>query len=253
MPGLRRVGRAASLPAPQIVSKILQRGSHALIAEQGCAGFARCSGRWPHSLPADPGRIAPSIRPDLISGRQLFLKTCSKPERPKIALVGTPCPYQKPHPGLKRDEQHVGHRCSSSASRSLSRASRSTWSSDVGRPLRHGAPSCVTTHWTSRPWTCSLFRPLASICSMSSSSSGWPAETLSGCHVVALGEGHLRRILTKYAAYYNEWRTHRSLNKDAPIHRATPYRIRARPRRPSSPRLQNLVFSTHRRQTPQRE
>jgi hypothetical protein len=110
MPGLRRrVGRAASLPAPQIVSKILQRGSHALIAEQGCAGFARCSGRWPHSLPADPGRIAPSIRPDLISGRQLFLKTCSKPERPKIALVGTPCPYQKPHPGLKRDEQHVRH------------------------------------------------------------------------------------------------------------------------------------------------
>jgi hypothetical protein len=42
-------------------------------------------------------------------GRQLFLKSCSKPERPKIALVGTPCPYQKPHPGLKRDEQHVGH------------------------------------------------------------------------------------------------------------------------------------------------
>ena len=41
--------------------------------------------------------------------RQLFLKSCSKPERPKIALVGTPCPYQKPHPGLKRDEQHVGH------------------------------------------------------------------------------------------------------------------------------------------------
>jgi transposase InsO family protein len=39
-------------------------------------------------------------------------------------------------------------------------------------------------------------------------------------HVVALGERHLRRILTKYAAYYNRLRTHRSLNKDAPIHRA---------------------------------
>jgi hypothetical protein len=38
--------------------------------------------------------------------------------------------------------------------------------------------------------------------------------------LVALGEGHLRRILTKYAAYYNELRTHRSLDKDAPIHRA---------------------------------
>ena len=39
-------------------------------------------------------------------------------------------------------------------------------------------------------------------------------------HVVVLGEAYLRRILTKYAAYYNQLRTHRSLNKDAPIHRA---------------------------------
>jgi hypothetical protein len=39
-------------------------------------------------------------------------------------------------------------------------------------------------------------------------------------HVVALGEGHLRRVLHSYAHYYNESRTHRSLNKDAPVHRA---------------------------------
>ena len=39
-------------------------------------------------------------------------------------------------------------------------------------------------------------------------------------HMVVLGEAHLRRILLKYATYYNELRTHRSLNKDAPIHRA---------------------------------
>src|SRR5213593_1221017 len=45
----------------------------------------------------------------------------------------------------------------------------------VRRP-RDGAPSCVTTHRTSPPWTCSLSRPLASICSMFSSSFGWPAE-----------------------------------------------------------------------------
>jgi transposase InsO family protein len=38
--------------------------------------------------------------------------------------------------------------------------------------------------------------------------------------VIVLGETHLRRILTKYASYYNELKTHRSLNKDAPIHRA---------------------------------
>src|SRR5712672_3054181 len=39
-------------------------------------------------------------------------------------------------------------------------------------------------------------------------------------HIVFLGEAHLRRTLTKYATYYNWSRTHRSLNKDAPIHRA---------------------------------
>src|ERR1700716_1711105 len=73
MPELcRRVWRAAPSPPPQIVSKILQRVSHALIAEQGCAGFARCPCGWPHSLPAHPGRIAPSIRRDLISGRDRY-------------------------------------------------------------------------------------------------------------------------------------------------------------------------------------
>jgi hypothetical protein len=35
-----------------------------------------------------------------------------------------------------------------------------------------------------------------------------------------LSEVHFRRILKKYATYYNALRTHRSLNKDAPIHRA---------------------------------
>src|SRR6202521_4006170 len=39
-------------------------------------------------------------------------------------------------------------------------------------------------------------------------------------HMIVLGEAHLRRILCRYSAYYNEWRTHRSLNKDAPMHRA---------------------------------
>src|ERR1019366_1356500 len=39
-------------------------------------------------------------------------------------------------------------------------------------------------------------------------------------HMIVFGEAHLRRILGAYAAYYNELRTHRSLNKDAPFHRA---------------------------------
>jgi hypothetical protein len=39
-------------------------------------------------------------------------------------------------------------------------------------------------------------------------------------HMIVLGEAHLRRILRGYAAYYNVSRTHRSLNKDAPLQRA---------------------------------
>ena len=39
-------------------------------------------------------------------------------------------------------------------------------------------------------------------------------------HLIVLGAQHLRRILRCYAHYYNEVRTHRSLNKDTPISRA---------------------------------
>src|SRR6266851_917299 len=38
-------------------------------------------------------------------------------------------------------------------------------------------------------------------------------------HIIVSGEAYLRRILNSYAAYYNSVRTHRSLNKDAPISR----------------------------------
>ena len=39
-------------------------------------------------------------------------------------------------------------------------------------------------------------------------------------HMIVFGKAHLRQILGAYATYYNESRTHRSLNKDAPFHRA---------------------------------
>jgi transposase InsO family protein len=38
-------------------------------------------------------------------------------------------------------------------------------------------------------------------------------------HIVVFGEAHLRRILRSYARYYNDIRTHRSLDKDAPVTR----------------------------------
>ena len=38
--------------------------------------------------------------------------------------------------------------------------------------------------------------------------------------MLIFGESHLRRILSAYAAYYNQTRTHLALQKDAPLHRA---------------------------------
>ena len=38
-------------------------------------------------------------------------------------------------------------------------------------------------------------------------------------HIIVFGEEHLRRVLQSYACYYNGTRTHRSLDKDAPVHR----------------------------------
>src|SRR3954470_10553254 len=39
-------------------------------------------------------------------------------------------------------------------------------------------------------------------------------------HVVVFGERHLRHLLGSYQKYYNDARTHLSLNKDAPASRA---------------------------------
>jgi transposase InsO family protein len=38
-------------------------------------------------------------------------------------------------------------------------------------------------------------------------------------HTIVFGEVHLRRLLTYYASYYNQIRTHRALQKDAPLPR----------------------------------
>ena len=38
--------------------------------------------------------------------------------------------------------------------------------------------------------------------------------------MLIFGEVHMRRMLSAYAAYYNQTRTHRALQKDAPLRRA---------------------------------
>src|SRR5271169_5769945 len=70
----RRVWRAAPSPPTRILPEILQRGSHALIAEQGCTNSAGGPDRWRHHCQAASGRIASSVRPDLISGTDTALR-----------------------------------------------------------------------------------------------------------------------------------------------------------------------------------
>ena len=74
-------------------------------------------------------------------------------------------------------------------------------------------------------------------------------------HFVVLGEAHLRRILRAYARYYNDIRTHRSLDKDAlacrPLQRTGIISSHADPWRTSSPLRPGVGFRyTQRRATP---
>jgi transposase InsO family protein len=48
-------------------------------------------------------------------------------------------------------------------------------------------------------------------------------------HVIVMGEAHLRRLLRAYADYYNTWRTHLGLDKDAPLARPVHDRGRIMP------------------------
>src|SRR5258706_11609978 len=70
-------------------------------------------------------------------------------------------------------------------------------------------------------------------------------------HIIVLGEVHLRQILQSYARYYNDIRTHRSLDKDAPvsrqIQRIGSIKITRHPWRTSPPLRPSLSFRyTHR-------
>src|SRR5262249_53534112 len=149
--------------------------------------------------------------------------------------------------------------CLSLALRSPSRRWPNTWSGGMNRQVRDGAPSCATTRRTSLLWICSRADsakpPLERGPAIRYSRSGlhlrhvvtrrlramgirdkpiapaspWQngfAERLIGSirrecadHFVIWGETHLRRILRTYARYYNDIRTHWSLDKDAPAFR----------------------------------
>jgi hypothetical protein len=72
-------------------------------------------------------------------------------------------------------------------------------------------------------------------------------------HIIVSGKVYLRQTLISYAAYYNSVRTHRSLNKDAPMFRPIQQIgiIRSHPRR-ASPSLRPDLSFRHTQVRPQR-
>ena len=92
------------------------------------------------------------------------------------------------------------------------------------------ATSSVTAIDALARYSSDVFVPWASAIAPPPRGSPWQngyAERLIGSirrecidHVIVFGERHLRHLLRSYLDYYNETRTHLSLDKDAPISRA---------------------------------
>jgi hypothetical protein len=62
--------KSSRKPVPWVLSSwVVQRHAHSPVIEQGRADIARRRKRGTHYLSSDPGRIAPSIWPDVIYGR----------------------------------------------------------------------------------------------------------------------------------------------------------------------------------------
>jgi hypothetical protein len=69
--------------------------------------------------------------------------------------------------------------------------------------VRHGHPRQADgIGFTLAEWLCRLIGSIRRECTD---------------HIIVFGEAHLRQILRSYCCYYNGIRTHRSLDKDAPV------------------------------------
>ncbi len=106
----------------------------------------------------------------------------------------------------------------------------------IARQITEAFPSNEAPRYIIRDWDCIYgavvtrrLRAMGIRDKPTAAASPWQngfAERLIGSirrecvdHIIVLGEMHLRRVLKSYAGYYNSVRTHRSLNKDAPVSR----------------------------------
>ena len=95
MPGSRDHNwRATSAPYPAFVPAILQRHPNAPVIGQGLTANQIRPGGRPHSSAADPRRIAPSLRPELIFDRHSQLQVgschCEAPDATLVVQIEAP-------------------------------------------------------------------------------------------------------------------------------------------------------------------
>jgi hypothetical protein len=114
----------------------------------------------------------------------------------------------------------------------------------AGEPERAGGSADAALPAAAAPLPCQKLSHRETDCITTTCESEFSLQT------GPLGEAHLRRILQAYARYYNDVRTHRSLDKDAPLSRPVQRigRIESHALIGGLHRhyCRNLVFGTHR-------
>jgi transposase InsO family protein len=185
-----------------------------------------------YRLPPDPGRTASSIWPDVIYGRHKGWRTFLRNHGPDIAAMDL---FVVPTISFDLLYAFVIVRLDR---RELVWISVTTHPTEewVVRQITEAFPWDEAPHYLIRDRdrifgtiVTRRLRAMGIRDKPTAPASPWQngfAERLIGSirrecldHLVVFGETHLRRILRFYARYYNDIRTHRSLDKDPPVSR----------------------------------
>ena len=159
---------------------------------------------FPQQSPTASRRSTPCPADDRIPNSVLF-GHCA----PRTTTLGVVWRDGKPNGGVDLAPGHRGAPVGPASATSVSGSRHLVWSSLFAAADLHNGHSGPSDRTTIA---------LAKMLTLSGSAGSIRRECLD--HMIVFGEAHLRRVLRGYGAYYNGSRTHRSLNKDAPLHRA---------------------------------
>jgi len=201
----RRLGRSASAPDSAILHSLLQQHQNAPVIGQRCARLSPRSADRINKFIRGPWWASSSVSAGLsFRYRQLYGLVILRHSRRNLLWLSVTA-----HPNAEWIARQLTEACGwNEAPRYLIRDRDGAYGETYIRRLEamgiRDQPSSARSPWQNGH-----------------------AERLIGSirrdcldHVVVFGERHLRHLLNSYQRYYNEVRTHLSLQKDAPIPRA---------------------------------